>query len=425
MAQIFAFTALRYDPEKVGSPENVITQPYDKISPEMLDRYRRLSPYNLAYIIKTTDYAGAAATLKAWLAEGVLRPDPAPAIYPYSQKYRVPGSGEDRTRKGFIAAGRLEDYSAGVVFRHEQTLAGPKQDRLELLRATRTHFGQIFMLYSDPAGEVDRMLDEAAGNGPVERLSDEYGVEHTVWKVDQPDAIERYRRAMADKKLIIADGHHRYETALAFRDECRRSPAHRPGGRCEAVMMTFINMDAPGITILPAHRLLARMPGFDRGRFLESAGRYFEVLPMSAEEGGRQLGAYAAGEAVGAALAGEAGPSFYLFRLRPEVNLGELMPEFSPEERRLDVAVLHQLLLRHCLGVDDEAVRQERFLEYLREFDKGLAAVAAGVPACFFLNPVRIEQVRNIAFGGGVLPQKSTDFYPKLLSGLAGYHVED
>lgn len=425
MAQIFPFAALRYVPEKVGSLENVITQPYDKITPEMLERYRRLSPYNLAHIIKTTDYEGAARRLKSWLEEGALRPDPAPAIYPYFQKYRLPGSDQVLTRKGFIAAVHLEDYSAGAVFRHERTLTGPKQDRLELLRATRANLEQLFLLYSDPAGELDRLLDEAAAGEPLERLCDEHGAEHIVWRVDEPARIEAFHRAMADKKLLIADGHHRYETALAFRDECRRSAQHRPGGACEKVMMTLVNMDAPGLTILPTHRLLARLPGFDRTHFLESAGRYFEALPMSAEEGRRQLPTYEAGQALGVALAHNGAPEFFLLRLRPQTDLPALLPEFSPAERRLDVVVLHQLLLRHCLGIEEQAVREEKFLEYLREFDKGLEAVARGTPACFFLNSARIEQVREIAFAGGVLPQKSTDFYPKMLSGLTGYLVDD
>ncbi len=430
MAQIFPFTALRYDPKKVGALENVITQPYDKITPEMLERYRALSPHNLAHVIKNTDYAGAAGRLKNWLAEDVLKPDAAPAVYPYFQKYRVPGDGAGRefTRKGFIAAGKLEEYGAGVVFPHEKTLAAPKQDRLELLRATRVHFGQLFMLYSDATGELDRLLEAAVEAKPLEQVCDEYGTEHAVWRVEEPAGIDAFRRAMSAKKLLIADGHHRYETALAFRDECRRSSLHRPGGRCEAVMMTFVNMEAPGLTILPTHRVLARMPRFDRARFLRSVGRFFEALPLGPQEGMQELATFAAGRAMGVALAATGTartPEFFLLRLRPETNLGELLPEFSAQHRSLDVVVLHHLLLKHSLGIEEAAVQEEKFLEYVREFQAGWDAVAAGAPACFFLNPARIEQVREIAFAGGVLPQKSTDFYPKLLSGLTGYRVED
>ena len=428
MAEIYPFRALRYNEAKVAL-EDVITQPYDKISPEMLARYRARSPYNLARIIKNPDYAGAARCLEEWRRESVLRSDDAPALYPYFQTYRPPGAVADIVRKGLIAAGRLEPYGAGVVFPHERTLAGPKLDRLELLRATRVHFGQLFMLFSDPAGKVDALLDAAAADKATAELRDEYGFLHQVWQVREPEGIAALRRAMHDKKLLIADGHHRYETALAFRDECRASARHGSGAgsthACEAVMMTLVNMEAPGLTILPAHRLLARLPGFDAARFLASASRYFEATPAPFEEGMRRLAAYAAGEAAGVAVAGNGGPRFLVLRLRPETDLAALLPQYSAGHRRLDVVVLHDVLLRHCLGIDEAAVREERFLEYLREAARGWEAVAAGAPACFFLNPVRIEQVRDIAFAGGVMPQKSTDFFPKMLSGLCGYRVED
>jgi uncharacterized protein (DUF1015 family) len=446
LARIYPFAALRYDQQKVGRLENVVTQPYDKITAEMLERYRALSPYNLAHVIKNSNYAEAAGLLRKWLREGILRRDPVPAIYPYFQTYGVPGSGETRARRGFIAAGGLEDYAASVVFRHERTLAGPKRDRLQLLRATRAHFGQIFMLYSGSTGEIDALLEAATATEPIERVCDEYGAEHVVWRVDEPARTEAFSRAMSGSRLIIADGHHRYETALAFRDECRASSIHqagpaqagmerarpgrfgageRPALHSEAVMMTFVNMDDPGLTILPAHRVLARLPGFDGAGFLGAVGRYFAVSPMGREEIQARLPSYQAGRAIGCALAGTAGPDYYLLVLRAETDLEALLPGFSAQERRLDVVVLHQLLLPRCLGIDEEAVREEKFLEYAREFAKGAEAVAQGAPACFFLNPVRVAQMCEIAFAGGVLPQKSTDFYPKLLSGLTGYEVAD
>jgi uncharacterized protein (DUF1015 family) len=310
------------------------------------------------------------------------------------------------------------------VFRHEQTLSGPKQDRLQLLRATRAHFGQIFMLYSDPEGEIERLLDAATAAAPIQCLQDEYGADHAVWRVDEPARIEAFQKAMADKKLIIADGHHRYETALAFRDECRNSPAHGAAAACEKVMMTLVSMDSPGLTILPTHRVLARLPGFDRATFLEQAGRYFDAVPLPVEQGRRELAGYPAGQAIGVALADRGGAGFVLLKLRADVNLAELLPEFSPAQRELDVVVLHQVLLRRCLDIQEQDVRDEKFLEYVREFQKGWDAVVGGAHACFFLNPVRIEQMRDIAFAGGVMPQKSTDFYPKLLSGLTGYRVD-
>src|SRR6267143_6056851 len=218
MAYIVPFRALRYDPQRVR-PASVVTQPYDKITPESQERYYASSPYNLVRLIlgkpepadNSTEnvYSRAAGFFRDWRRDGVFLQDPQPSIYAYSQRFLVPGGKTEVERRGFIALGRLEDYSAGVIFRHEQTLAKPKADRLDLLRATRAHFGQIFMLYSDPAGEVDKALVSA--DAPITDLRDEYGVLHQLWTVSEPAIIDFVRGKMLDKKLIIADGHHRYE----------------------------------------------------------------------------------------------------------------------------------------------------------------------------------------------------------------------
>src|SRR3984885_6319349 len=229
MAQIIPFRALRYDPQQV-SVDQAVTQPYDKISPSMQDRYYAASPYNLVRIIlgrreptdnpANTVYTRAAADFRAWRTQGFLREDSAPSIYVYSQRFTAPGESAARDRRGFIALGRVEDYSAGVVFRHEQTLAKPKADRLDLLRATRAHFGQIFMLYED-SGQVESLLTAPAE--PDIAVTDENEVLHRVWQVSDPKVIDSVCTAMRDKSLIIADGHHRYETALTYRNECRSS----------------------------------------------------------------------------------------------------------------------------------------------------------------------------------------------------------
>ena len=242
MAHIAPFRALRYSSARVPLSQ-VVTQPYDKINPQMQAGYYAASPYNLVRIIlgkrMATDHAGdnpytrAAASLNTWRREGVLAQDAEPSLYLYSQRFTMPGTQTQMERHGFIGLGRLEDYSAQVVFRHEQTLAKPKADRLDLLRATRAHFGQIFMLYSDPAAEIEAAL---ASSAPADmQTRDEYGVLHRVWKVSDPQIVELVRGKMRDKKLIIADGHHRYETALNYRNEtpCGRVPGnrHRNQGR--------------------------------------------------------------------------------------------------------------------------------------------------------------------------------------------------
>ncbi len=247
MAHIEPFRALRYDPAKVALPQ-VATQPYDKISPKMQENYYAASPYNLVRIIlgkrpdtdgpEENPYTRAASFFNNWRQEEIFLQDPEPSLYRYTQQFSAPGSALQFERRGFIALGKLEDYSANVVFRHEQTLAKPKADRLDLLRATRAHFGQIFMLYSDPTAEIENVLATAAE--PTMEMRDEYGVLHRVWRIPDSGIIQRVRRLMLDKKLIIADGHHRYETALNYRNERRAQAggAHAPYAPYEFAMMT-------------------------------------------------------------------------------------------------------------------------------------------------------------------------------------------
>src|SRR6201997_2091756 len=299
MAHIVPFRALRYDPQRVD-PAAVVTQPYDKITPESQDRYYAASPYNLVRLIlgkhEVTDndqqnvYARAATFFSDWRRQGVFLQDPQPSLYVYSQRFTVPGGTKELKRQGFIGLGRLEDYSAGIVFRHEQTLAKPKADRLELLRATRAHFGQLFMLYQD-GGEVESLLRR--NDPPDIEVRDEYGVLHQVWRVSDPGIVSRISAAMAERKLIIADGHHRYETALNYRNEQRAALAavaaggtarERSRGDCsllansgsdapyEFAMMTFINMGSPGLVILPTHRVVHGMSSFSAER-LQSGAR--------------------------------------------------------------------------------------------------------------------------------------------------------
>src|SRR5581483_3742240 len=292
MAHIAPFRALRYDSARVRLPE-VVTQPYDKITSDMQDRYHAASPYNLVRIIlgkqETRDtaeqnvYSRAADSFRNWRSEGVFLQDSQASIYPYFQRFAVPGGGPEKERRGFIALGRLEDYSENVVYRHEQTLSKPKADRLNLLRATRAHFGQLFMLYSDPGGELDNLL--MSPSDPEIAVQDEYRVMHRVWKIAEPSLIALIAGKMKDKKLIIADGHHRYETALNYRNERRTMaapvgvgglPRERSSNALalasedapyEMVMMTFVNMDSPALVILPTHRVVHGLGGFSAEAF--------------------------------------------------------------------------------------------------------------------------------------------------------------
>ena len=437
MASINPFRALRYDPSRV-SLSQVVTQPYDKITPEMREGYYGASPYNLVRVIlgksSPSDqpgdnvYTRAAGFFHDWRRQGILVPDSQPSIYLYVQRFTAPGGKAELERRGFIGLGGIEDYSAGVVFRHEQTLSKPKADRLDLLRATRAHFGQIFMLYSDPAGEMDALLHPA---GPPDmQTDDEYGVSHQVWRVSAAEVTESLCGRMLDKKLIIADGHHRYETALNYRNE-RRAQAEAAGANAdleapyERVMMTFVNMDSPGLVILPTHRVVHGLSSFSSKEFRDQSRAFFRVEEIDPEFDAARATSilHKAGESGTAILAVSANRAFLLDH--PKAADSKIFAGLSQRQQGLDVVQLHRCLLEGVLGLSEESIRNQQNLSYIRDADEALARVRRGAAnVAFLMNPARMEQVRDIAFAGEVLPQKSTDFYPKLLSGLTIYALE-
>jgi uncharacterized protein (DUF1015 family) len=522
MAQVHPFPAYRYNASKVAY-DRVLTQPYDKISPAMQDKYYAADPHNLIAIEKgrvlpgdtpagapneKNVYTRAAAALQSWIREQVVVPDTRPCFYSYTQEYTVPGTQQRLTRRGFIGAGKLEEYSAGVVFRHEHTLSGPKADRLELLRHTQTHTGQLFLLYSDADRVVDKILAKAESeSAPATELTDEYGVVHRLWVVWQPERIDAIHRAMASQKLVIADGHHRYETALNYRNERRKENArehdlpatpeahdatssnpslaglaatsaaaaatateHVEGASAsvatataaslaagsapsnagamsienapyeaapfERAMMTFVNTRSEGLTILPTHRVVANIPDFSWAtvrRYLEpwfaaetfsftddkekSAAREKFLKRLVEARASRAIGAYPAPEKTGSG-------AYYVLTLRPGANLIELLPTVSPLQRELDVVLLHDGILEPALGVTLAAATAEKNLTYEREAAAALDAVdRRAAQVAFLLNACSVEQTWNIATSGEVMPQKSTDFFPKLMSGITMYRV--
>lgn len=435
MAEILPFTALHYDAKLVGGLDRVITQPYDKISPEMQARYYQASPYNLARIIRRRSdpgeqdpYAAAAAEFRGWIGQGIVGRDAAPALYAYSQEYAVPGEPSVRKRRlGFIGLVRLEEYSAGVVHRHEETLSGPKADRMALLRATQAHFGQIFLLYSDPEGVVERELMGSVGGAPAwESLDDEYGTRHEVWRAASKDVLEHTRKEMRDRKLVIADGHHRYETALAYRNSLRAEGT--ASAASDYVMATFVRMETDGLLILPTHRVVHGLFDFRWPRLLTALDGEFDVTELSGnastglDSWRGQLREAGAGAPAFLAYAGPGRAALLVLRENAEeYELGGTPPSLA----RLDVFILHRLLIEGALMIDRQAVREGKNLHYERDAEAAIRAVDQGqAQLCFLMNPTPIEAVRDNAFAGQVMPQKSTDFYPKLLSGLTIYDLE-
>jgi len=414
MAEIFPFQPYRYT-SKAGVPlEHLVTQPYDKISPAMRERYLGLSPYNLVRIIlgkpmpedndSNNVYTRGAAHLRNWIEQGVLAREAEPSFYAYFQEFTDLDSGERLTRRGFIGLGQVVDYAQGVVHRHEQTLSGPKKDRLHVLSQTHAHFGQIFMLYPDPRAAIDKILDTAAQRPADVEVADEYDAVHRLWRISDPATVSEMQRLMADKKLVIADGHHRYETALNLATESGMVDAQR-------VMMTFVNMHSPGLRILATHRLVKDLEPFHADEMLTGLRKLGRLSPMDLSMFKSRFTKYEDGKIlVGVAL--------------PREDRIQLI-EAERQAGDLDVRFLHDRILGGVLGISEEAVREEKYLKYVRGIDSALAEVRAGkAQVGFLLQPTRIEEVAGVSFSGGVMPQKSTDFYPKLLSGLTIYKLE-
>jgi len=441
MARIYPFRAWRYNLSAVRL-EDVVTQPYDKISPSMQQAYYQRSPFNLVRIILglpelfdaergESVYTRASRDFRAWREQGVLVQEKDPCIFAYSQRFKLPGSEIVNERRGFIALGKLHDYADQVVFRHEQTLSKPRSDRLNLLKATHAHFGQIFMLYSDPAGSVEKIL--YGGSGPADaEVTDEYGVLHRLWRICDPAVIRMLAASMADKKLIIADGHHRYETALNYLKEtacvvaanAESSASQLPHPACPeaAVMMTFVNMDSDGLVVLPTHRVVHSLAHFDPAAFARAAEEFFTVDSLPKGEAADYI--QSLGKQTGTAFVAVTRAGALLLRSKPN-SVAAALASLPERQRQLDLSHLHSIILDRLLGLDAEKVSEQTNLRYLRDAGEAMDQLRRGeADIAFLTNPVSMEQLREVAFAGEVMPQKSTDFFPKLLSGLTIYALD-
>jgi uncharacterized protein (DUF1015 family) len=414
MASIKPFQPYRYSTQ-AGSLQDLVTQPYDKINPKMQADYLARNPYNLVRVIlgprsegdddANNPYTRAAGYFRKWIESGILEQENVPGIYTYSQEFKVPDSDQILIRKGFIALGAVEEYESGVVHRHEQTLSGPKKDRRLVLEHTMAHFGQIFMLFPDTAGEVDALLDQAAAKDLVGTVTDEYGVKHTLYRISDPSLIERLQRLMSDKKLVIADGHHRYETALAFRND------HPELEDARWVMMTFVNMHSPGLRILATHRVLKGLKELDLEEFLKKIGGSFEVRSFDTVASLKQAWEQPASDRIRIGVIAQGSNRVYSLE--------------RPRQGDLDVRVLHDDILHGVLGISPEDVRDESYIQYVRGLEAAAGMVTSGqAQIAFLMEATTVQQVADTSFGGGCMPQKSTDFYPKLLTGLTIYKLE-
>lgn len=430
--EIKSFKALRFDETVVGDVGSCISPPYDVIDADMQQRLCEKSPYNVVRIIKPSDkseksegkdkYTRAGDFLKELIETGALKSDAKESVYAYVQDFTV--GDESFQRAGFVALGKLTEFGKGVQ-PHEKTLDGPKADRLNLMRANAAQFGQIFMLYDDPERIADNLIAEAMRGEALIDFTDEDDVRHRLLAIDDSEDINAIVKMMADKLTVIADGHHRYETALNYYAETKKDSATYR-------MMTFVNMQNPGLVVLPTHRLISNVAGFNMQELIHRLADAFEVttyhfdneiekssvlkkmfdlMKDNFEQGKSCLGIYAADG------------SFYAATLKNSEAMNRVAGNLSDAAKGLDVNVLHKLILEDILGIGDKQLASQSNVEYVKDIgdaiEKSIAKVDSGQSqAVFFMNPTRIEQVEAIAQTGEKMPQKSTFFYPKVYTGL-------
>ncbi len=409
MPEIQPFAGVLFNTQKVN-PADVLTQPYDKITPAMQEKYIKASPFNLIRIelgkSEPTDsdannkYTRAAALYQQWLKDGILRRSAKPALYYLEQKFAAPDGSGTRTRKALIARVKLHRWDEGEVLPHEHTLSKPKADRMALLKATGSQQGQIFMLYPQP------MKLPTTGTKLFE-LVDDYQVTNTLYEITDPAAIQSIQAALGKQKFYIADGHHRYETAIAFRDEAQTEASRY-------VMATLVDMNDPGLVVLPTHRTVTNLKDFDSGKFLHRLAKDFSVA-AHADLKSLLAALKQTPHGIGMLLDGK----FALLAPRQLASLTPLFKDKPPLWDKLDVAILHVAILEAMLGIDEQRLREEANVTYWREPDLAAQEVASGkAQIAFFLSPTPVHDVKEIADARSRMPQKSTDFYPKLLSGI-------
>jgi uncharacterized protein (DUF1015 family) len=411
MADAQPIQTLRYNPEVAGPLEDLIAPPYDVIDDELRAQLVARSPHNVVEIDLPESYDGAAETLAEWRERGVLTQEDEPAIWVLRQDYTAP-DGSTRTRRGFFARVRVEDYGAGRIRPHERTHPGPKEDRLRLTRATRANLSPIFSLFPDASGAATEMLAHATSGDPFAQVTDHEGTRNTLWRVSDPESIAALQAALADAELLIADGHHRYETARAYADEVGGEGDHR------YVLMFLVSLDDPGLLVFPTHRMLTGLKNDTEKQLAirDVARRDFDIAQL---DDTHELEPPADGNRVAFGYMDSFLQRPVRLTLKDQSIADEALPGMPEPYRRLDTAVLEALILRGALGMSEDDISHLRGLDYSKNLDDAIERVESGVAdAGFFMRATPVEQVREVAAAGESMPPKSTYFYPKVPTGL-------
>ncbi|MFB0526562.1 MAG: DUF1015 domain-containing protein [bacterium] len=435
MANILPFRGIFYNRGKIKELSRVLAPPFDIISSEAQERYYQMSPYNVIRLILGEKFTGdneannrytrSAQFFQEWCEEEILIRDDLPSIYLLEEEYELrsdmfgevapEGKGKTAKRRGFIALAQLEDFSKGIVRPHEGTLAEPKRDRLNLLRACRANFSQIFTTYEDAENRIDRLWEDKGSETPLIDLINEENIRHRLWRIDDEKSVNLIVEGMRDKKLFIADGHHRYESALEYRNEERKSnPRHSAQESYNYVMSYFVNMENGGLEILPIHRAIRNFERFDGERLIVEAGEYFDLKifnnlndllgEMRNEKAKHRIGMYMGGN------------EFYLLSLKDGRIIKGLIKEKAEVFCELDVVILHTLIIEKVLKISRES---QKDITYSEKINQTISEVRDGSHCvAFFLRPVKVSEFKTVVEAGEIMPKKSTFFYPKLLSGL-------
>lgn len=427
MAEIKPFCALRFNTEKAGAIDTLVCPPYDIISDKQREDYIKANANNVIRLELPkgeNPYETASETLKEWEAKGTLALDDKPAIYIYEEEFSA--YGETKKIKGIICRVKIEEFEKGVVLPHEFTLSKAKEDRFNLMSATDCNFSQIYSLYMDDERNTASRIDSLSNGAPDVQLTDESGVTHRLWIVTDTEELKVLCSDFAARKLYIADGHHRYETALNFRNAQRAAGKASEGDGVDYVMMMLVDMQNDGLVVFPTHRMVRDLDSFDCEALCKKASEYFDITDCdnisSAEDTLRKY--YDDGKKAFALYCG--GDSYKLFILKDISIMDKKLPELSSASRQLDVAVLHTLVLEESLGIDKENMANQINLTYTKSFDEAIEKVKKGEAQCsFILNPTRVTEIRDVAAADEKMPQKSTYFYPKLITGLVMNKLTD
>lgn len=427
MAIIKAYKGLRFNCEKSGKIDELVCPPYDIINDEQREGYIKTNPHNIIRLELPKGencYCQASEILNEWLNDGILVKEDKPAIYIYEEEFTA--YGERKSIKGIICRVKIEEFSKGVILPHEFTLSKAKEDRLNLMKATNCNFSQIYSLYMDGGKNTLGKIDSLSSDKADIQLTDDEGVTHKIWIITDENAIAEICNDFIDRKLYIADGHHRYETALNYRNYQRENGNAVEGDACDYQMMMLVDMEHPGLVVFPTHRLVRDLADFNAEKALESCKEFFDITEYNdiATIESNLMELYNQGKKAYAFYSGN--NSYNLLVLKNMDIIKELLPNASKATQELDVTVLHTLILEKVFGIDPENMAKQINLTYTKIFDEAISSVDSGKAQCaFILNPTRVSEIRDVASNGEKMPQKSTYFYPKMITGLVMNQLED